>query len=78
MARMKQKSLRWQVEKALVKKLCIGQSKNQAKEIAKEEGKKTLDGIYSWSTYNSYKKHCIQFVEWMKKEKGCKTIEESM
>lgn len=78
MARNKWKSLRWQVEKALVKKLCIGQSRNQAKKIAKEEGKKTPDGIYSWSTYNSYKKHCIQFVEWVKKEKGCKTIEEAM
>lgn len=77
MARTKRKSMRWQAEQILLKKLCIGQSKHEAKEAAKAEGKRTPDGIYSWSTYNSYKKHCIQFAEWAKSEKGCKTIEEA-
>lgn len=77
MERTKRKSMRWQVENELLKRLCIGQSKYEAKENAKLEGKNTPDGIYSWSTYNSYKKHCIQFAEWTRKEKGCKTIQEA-
>lgn len=65
------------MEQALLDKLCIGQSRHEAKKVAKGEGKATPDGIYSWSTYNGYKKHCIQFAEWAKREKGCKTIEEA-
>lgn len=75
MGRTKRKSMKWQAEHALLKKLCIGESRHKAKEEAKKEGKKTPDGIYSWSTFNSYKKHCLQFVEWAKTEKNCKTIE---
>ena len=88
MARKKNKSMKWQVEEALPAKLCIGQSKYEAKEREKEriknehlvkgQGKKNkikLDGIYSWSTYNSYKKHLIAFAEWTKKKFGCKKLE---
>ena len=75
MGRTKRKSMRWQVEQALLDKLCIGQSRHEAKKAAKKEGKTTPDGIYSWSTYNAYKKHCIKFAEWAKSEKGCKTLE---
>lgn len=77
MGRTKRKSMKWQVEHALLEKLCIGQSRHEAKKAAKKEGKTTPDGIYSWSTYNGYKKHCIQFAEWAKCERGCKTIEEA-
>ena len=88
MARKKNKSMRWQVEHELLAKLCIGQKKHEAKEKEKErikgehlvkgqkkKNKIKLDGIYSWSTYNSYKKHSIAFAEWVKKKFGCKTLE---
>lgn len=88
MARKKNRSMRWQVEEVLLAKLCIGQSKHEAKEREKErikdehlvngqekKNKIKLDGIYSWSTYNSYKKHSIAFAEWTKKKFGCKTLE---
>ncbi len=80
MARKKNKSMRWQVEEILLPKLCIGQKKHIAKEQIKENAKANgeqkckLDGIYSWDTYNTYKKHCIYFAEWAKKEHGCRTI----
>ncbi len=32
------------------------------------------EGIYSWSTYESYKKHCVQFAKWAKKKYGCKNL----
>ncbi|MDD4113105.1 MAG: hypothetical protein PHC56_08750 [Herbinix sp.] len=75
MGRTKNKSMKWQVQAAMLSKLCIGQSRHKAKEEIKKEGKSTPDGIYSWSTYNTYKKHCIAFAEWCKKTYGCKSIE---
>lgn len=75
MGRTKNKSMKWQVEELLLSKLCIGQSRHEAKKEAKKLGKQTPDGIHSWDTYNTYKKHCIYFTEWCKKTYGCKTIE---
>ncbi len=75
MGRTRRKSMRWQVEELLLSKLCIGQSRHEAKKEAKKEGKQTPAGIYSWYTYNTYKKHCIYFAEWCKKTYGCKSIE---
>ncbi len=90
MARKKNKSMKWQVEEILLAKLCIGQSKHEAKKrekdrikeensITGEEKKERvkLDGIYSWSTYNCYKKKALAFAEWAKKTYGCKTLEAS-
>ena len=82
--------MKWQVEEVLLAKLCIGQKKHVAKEKAREESKRenddlsegqkkskriALDGIYSWSTYNSYKNKAIAFAEWAKMTYGCKTVE---
>lgn len=77
MGRTKNKSMKWQVQQLLISKLCIGQSRYEAKKEAKKIGKRTPDGIYSWETFNTYKKHCIYFAEWCKKTYGCKTIEEA-
>ncbi len=90
MARKKNKSMKWQVEEVLLAKLCIGQSKHEAKKKKREELKKknenlpegqrknkrvVLEGIYSWNTYNDYKNKAIRFAEWAKKNYGCKTLE---
>ena len=90
MARKKNKSMKWQVEEALLAKLCIGQKKHEAKEKAREEIKRKnenlpedqrnkekikLHGIYSWCTYNIYKDKAIAFAEWTKRYYGCKTLE---
>lgn len=32
--------------------------------------------IYSWDTYKTYMKHANYFVDWCKKEYGCKTLED--
>ena len=40
MARKKNKSMKWQVEEVLLAKLCIGQSKHEAKKKAREELKR--------------------------------------
>ena len=77
MARKKNKSMKWQVETMLLSKLCIGQSRHEAKKYAKENGDTTPNGIYSWSTYNTYKKHCIYFAQWAKETHQCKTLDEA-
>ncbi len=59
-----------QVQSRFQKMLTIGESKH----TAKADG--TLqDGIFSWSTYRTYQKHCCYFSRWAKSEHGCKTIE---
>lgn len=78
MARKKNKSMKWQVEALLLPKLCIGQSRHEAKISAKEKGEMGTAGIYSWATDNTYKKHCIYFAEWSKKAYGCKTVEDAL
>lgn len=77
MARKKTKSMKWQVEAILLAKLCIGQSRHEAKTFAKENGEMTTPGIYLWATYNTYKKHGIYFAEWAKKTHRCKTLYEA-
>lgn len=76
------KSLRDQTVEALRRKLCIGESKHQAKETARQQGRRTekgqlqLDGIYSWSTYRTYLKHAIYFTDWCQNTHKCKTLEQ--
>ena len=77
MARKKNKSMKWQVEAVLLSMLCIGQSRHEAKAYAKQNGHTTPTGIYSWSTYNTYKKHCIYFAQWAKDTHQCKTLDEA-
>ncbi len=68
---MKNKSLKWQVETAL-KELCrFGESKYKAKVKGK------VEGIYSYSTFNTYKKQGIQFTNWAKSKHGCRTLDET-
>jgi len=69
----KNKSMAYQVKGALSKQLRIRESRHRAKQ---EEGRNTA-GIFSWSTYNNYVKHCTAFAEWARKEYGCRTIEQA-
>ena len=64
-------SLTYQVKQALSNKLRIGESRHDAKIAGTDK-----DGIFSWSTYNTYVKHCNYFVKWCRDEYGCKTVEE--
>lgn len=64
-------SLVKQVQDVLDSKLCIGESKQQAKIMGIAQ-----DGIYSWGTYKSYIKHLCYFVDYCKNEHRCKTIDQ--
>ena len=73
MARDKSKfgSLTYQIKEKLGDKLCIGESKHAAKALGINQ-----NGIYSWSTYKSYMKHCNYFANYCKQEHGCRTMAE--
>lgn len=73
MARNREKkgSLIHQVKLELDSKLAIGQSKFWDKQI-----KITNSKIYSWETYRTYLKHNIYFVNWVKNNFKCKSLEE--
>lgn len=64
-------SLSYQIKKNLGDRLKIGESKHVAKALGR-----TKDGIYSWSTYNSYMKHCNCFANYCKQEHACRTLAE--
>lgn len=82
MGHKSKKSLFDQTEEVLKSKLRIGESKHEAKEAARQQGRRTekgqlqLDGIYSWSTYRTYLKHITYFTDWCKKNYRCKTLEQ--
>ena len=69
--RIKVGSLTYQVKSTLSDKLRIGESKHVAKELGTAQ-----QGIYSWSTFNSYMKHCNYFVAYCKEQFGCRTLAE--
>lgn len=73
MARNREKvgSLTRQVQLALDAKLHIGESKHAAKIAGTAK-----DGIYSWSTYQSYIKHSNYFTDYCKTEHNCRTLQE--
>lgn len=64
------KSLVLQVQEALESKLKIGHSKHQDKILGIAD-----KHIYSWSTFQTYMKHCNYFAKWAKAEHGCKTLD---
>lgn len=64
-------SLSHQVQKNLGDRLRIGESKHAAKESGTIGG-----GIYSWSTYKTYMKHCNYFTDYCKVTHGCRTLED--
>ena len=64
------KSIVLQVQEALEAKLKIGYSKHQDKALGIAD-----QHIYSWSTFQTYMKHCNYFTKWAKQEHGCKTID---
>ena len=64
-------SLTFQIKEKLDSKLCVGQSKHMAKIAGIDR-----EGIYSWSTYNSYAKHLNYFTAYCKANYGCRTLDE--
>lgn len=74
MARNREKkgSLVHQVKAVFDGKLAIGRSKFEDKKAGLSD-----DKIYSWSTYKSYLKHSVYFVEWAKKTYNIKSLDES-
>ena len=74
MGRTKNKSMKWQVQQLLISKLCIGQSRYEAKKEAKKIGKRTPDGIYSWETFNTYKNIVFILLNGVKKPMAVKRL----
>lgn len=69
--RIQKGSLSFQIQKTLGDRLKIGYSKHVAKALGRAQ-----KGIYSWSTYNNYMKHCNYFANYCKLQHGCRTLEE--
>ena len=69
----KTKSINNQVGHILSQKICCGEKRYDAKHDPKNTGK-TLEGIYSWGTYNTYKRDCVRFGEWVKSNYGIKDV----
>lgn len=79
-ARNKRGSLNHQINQRMQQMNCIGESRHQAKEEAREnlgyKNNKTV-GIHSYKTYDTYKSSCKQFVAWAKENnKGIRNIED--
>ena len=69
----KTKSINNQVGHILSQKICCGEKRYDAKHDPKNAGK-TLEGIYSWGTYNTYKCDCVRFANWCKDTYGVKNV----
>lgn len=70
--REKKANLKYQLKDNLNSKLRIGESKYEAK-----INNTAHEGIYSWSTYNSYLRHSEAFLQYAKDNHGVGTIEEA-
>ena len=69
----KPKSIKYQVQGELMKKLAIGKSHHQAK-LQSEDG--VSEKIHSWTTYKNYVKHAVAFGKWVKSIFGIKDIKD--
>lgn len=81
----KRPSLIKQVKDVLDSLERFGKSKHEEKEIKKLEAKALglkgwnparVDGIYSIVTMQTYRRECIAFVEWAKKEYSCRFLDQ--
>lgn len=78
-------SIIYQVLKRLKELQRFGESKHLAKKEEKlkclEQGRPwnpaRVEGIYSFKTYEVYKEHCLDFANWVRKEKGVKNLEQA-
>ena len=66
----KRKSIKYQVRGKLTKRLAIGKKRHRYKD---KRGRSPY--IHSWSTYNSYVKHCIAFGLWVRSRYGIGDID---
>lgn len=55
-------------------KIAFGQSKYQAKKEAGLTFGQSTYKIYSEQSYNTYKKECLKFADWLNEEKGIKKV----
>lgn len=78
-------SIIYQVIERLKSLQRFGQSKHAAKQLEKERCRQEnrrwnparVEGIYSFKTYEVYKEHCLDFANWVRAEKGVKTLEQA-
>lgn len=77
------KSLSFQAVEQLKSHCCFGTSKHEAQLAARAQaiasGQKALplEGIYSYSTYHDYAKHCKLFAHWARATHGCDNLQEA-
>ena len=79
-ARNKRGSLNHQINARMKEMNCIGESRHQAKQEAREnlgyKHNKTV-GIHSYKSFDTYKSSCKQFVKWIKEtDQSIKNIED--
>lgn len=67
-------SIKYQVASELMSQLRIGDSKHKARS---DEHTSYPDGIFSWSTYDSYKKCCCAFADWVHKTYSCNRLDKA-
>lgn len=70
---MKRPSLVRQIQLNLTDQLKLGESKHAAKIV---KGTHSPEGIFSYSTMDSYMKHCNEFGSWAKEAHGLKYIDQ--
>ena len=72
----KKKSLSYLITQEYFRILRIGESKHEAKEIAKKSHKK-LEGIFSYSTLETYIKNGKAFGKWVQHEYDCRNVKKA-
>ena len=68
----KNKSIVRQVHDTLSEKQRFGESKYEAQKQGVSR-----DGIYSYSTYKTYRAQGCKFAKWVRENHGCKTLDEA-
>jgi integrase len=82
---MGKESIIHETVRVLKAKTKFGQSKHEAKQKERERclaadekyipGK--VEGIYSYSTYHTYVRHCLDFAEWAREQQGAKSLKQA-
>lgn len=73
----KRPSLKRQVYLALTGQIRYGESKYLAKQEVGVKFGQPVEGIFSKKTFSTYLRESIKFVEWAKREHGCRYLEEA-
>ncbi|GFI45601.1 hypothetical protein IMSAGC019_00913 [Lachnospiraceae bacterium] len=70
----RKQDIHWLIKRNLVNKISFGNSKHEAKKDL-DFGQSSYQ-IYAKTTYDTYKKECLKFADWLQSEKGIKRIKE--